>query len=393
MNYNKRVASIAPSLTLGISGKAKAMKASGINVVNFSAGEPDFDTPDFIKEACKKALDQGKTKYAPDGGIPELKTAILEKLKNDNQLTYTTDEVFVTIGAKEALFDMIMTLVDEGDEVLIPIPYWVSYEEMVKVAGGKPVFIPTTLEQGYKVRVEDIKKYVSPKTKAFILNSPSNPSGVVYSPKELEELAKYFSSQEIWVISDEIYEKILYGNTTHVSIGSFSGMKEKTIVINGFSKSHSMTGWRLGYAAGPKQAITYAKRLQGHANSGAATFLQYAAVEGLKDCSFLKAMQEEFKKRKEIIVKGLNNIKGIVCPDPDGAFYVFPDISALFGKVLAGKKIENSMDFSEVLLEGSHVAVVPGKAFGMDKNIRLSFATSVAEINEGLSRIKKLVEG
>jgi len=286
-----------------------------------------------------------------------------------------------------------MTLVDEGDEVLIPIPYWVSYEEMVKVAGGKPVFIPTTLEQGYKVRVEDIKKYVSPKTKAFILNSPSNPSGVVYSPKELEELAKYFSSQEIWVISDEIYEKILYGNTTHVSIGSFSGMKEKTIVINGFSKSHSMTGWRLGYAAGPKQAITYAKRLQGHANSGAATFLQYAAVEGLKDCSFLKAMQEEFKKRKEIIVKGLNNIKGIVCPDPDGAFYVFPDISALFGKVLAGKKIENSMDFSEVLLEGSHVAVVPGKAFGMDKNIRLSFATSVAEINEGLSRIKKLVEG
>lgn len=393
MNYNKRVASIAPSLTLGISGKAKAMKASGINVVNFSAGEPDFDTPDFIKDACKNALDQGKTKYAPDGGIPELKSAIIHKFQKDNNLNYTGEEVFVTVGAKEALFNMMMTLVDEGDEVLIPIPYWVSYEEMVKAAGGKAVFIPTTLAQGYKVKVEDIKKYVTPKTKAFILNSPSNPSGVVYSPKELEELAQYFSTQEIWVISDEIYEKILYGNTTHVSIASLLGMKEKTIVINGFSKSHSMTGWRLGYAAGPKQAIAYAKRLQGHANSGAATFLQYAAVEGLKDCSFLKPMQEELNKRKKIIVEGLNNIKGFVCPEPHGAFYVFPDISALFGKVLGGKKIENSMDFCEVLLELSHVAVVPGKAFGMDKNIRLSFATSVAEINEGLSRIKKLVEG
>jgi aspartate aminotransferase len=393
MNYNKRVAAIAPSMTLGIAGKAKAMKAEGISVVNFSAGEPDFDTPEFIKEACKKALDQGKTKYAPDGGIPELKNAILEKLKKENGLTYTAEEVFVTVGAKEALFDMIMTVIDEGDEVLIPVPYWVSYEEMVRAAGGKSVFIPTSLSQGYKVTVADVKKYVTPKTKAFLLNSPSNPSGVVYSPEELKALAEYFAAQNIWVISDEIYEKILYGKATHASIASFAGMKEKTIVINGFSKSHSMTGWRLGYAAGPKQAITYAKRLQGHANSGAATFLQYAAVEGLKDTSFIESMRKEFEKRKEVIVKGLNQIQGIRCPEPDGAFYVFPDVSALFGKTLGGKVMKGSMDVSEVLLEVSHVATVPGIAFGMDQNIRLSFATSLSDIEEGLKRIKKLVEG
>ncbi|HCL55953.1 MAG TPA: aspartate aminotransferase [Spirochaetia bacterium] len=394
MAFNKRISSIAPSMTLGISAKAKEMKAKGLPVINFSAGEPDFDTPDYIKEACLKAIKEGKTKYAPVGGIPELKNAIIEKLKKDNGLEYTAGEIMVCVGAKEALFDVIMTIADEGDEVLMPAPYWVSYEEIVRVSGAKTVIVPSTLENNFKITVDELKKHITPKTKALIMNSPSNPTGSLYNEKELKELADFLSDKNIWVISDEIYEKIIYDNEKHVSIASFSPeIKKKTIVINGFSKSHSMTGWRLGYAAGPKEVISLASGLQGHATSGTPTFIQYAGVEALKDTGTVEKMRVEFEKRRNVIVEGLNKIKGFKCPKPQGAFYVFPDVSGLFGQTIGGKKITGSMDLCEVILEKANVAGVPGIAFGMDQNIRFSFATSLKDIEEGILRIKQLIEG
>lgn len=394
MKFNKRIAAINPSMTLGISAKAKAMRAEGTHVVNFSAGEPDFDTPTFIKDAAKKALDEGKTKYTPVSGVPALVNEIIKKLKNDNNLSYDSKQIMVSVGAKGALFNIIMTLVDDGDEVLLPAPYWVSYEEMIKAAGGKTVVVESSLEKDFKVNAADIKKAITDKTKVLMLNSPSNPSGALYTKAELKEIADLLEDKDIWIISDEIYEKITYDNEKHVSIASLSDkMKEKTIVINGFSKSHSMTGWRLGYAAGNKDVIACANRIQGHSTSGATSFAQFGAVEGLKDLSFLKEMQAAFAKRRDIVVEGLNQIEGINCPTPKGAFYVFPDIKGVIGKTLAGVKIEGSMDFCNVLLEKGHVAAVPGIAFGMDNNIRISFATSEDEIKEGLKRIKNLVEG
>lgn len=394
MRLNKRTARISPSITLGISAKAKEMVAQGIDVVSFAAGEPDFDTPDFIKNACKKALDEGKTKYVPVGGIPALKNGIIEKLKNDNGLTYKPGEIMISVGAKGALYNIIMTIVDDGDEVLIPTPYWVSYNDMVIAAGGVPVFVPSSLEKEFKITAEDLKKYITPKTKALFLNSPSNPTGAVYSKDELKKLGDFLKTQDILIISDEIYEKILYDKVEHVSIAALvPELKEKTIVINGFSKSHSMTGWRLGYAAGPAEIIKVATELQGQSTSGATSFVQFAAVEGLKDMSFLEAMRSEFEKRRDFIVAGLNKIDGFTCPNPLGAFYVFPDVSALYGRTLGGVKIKGSMDLAEVLLEKAHVATVPGIGFGMDENLRFSFATSLEEIQKGLERIKKFIEG
>ncbi len=394
MQLNKRISSISPSITLGISAKAKEMKANGVDVISFAAGEPDFDTPDFIKNAAKKALDEGKTGYVAVGGIPELKKEIVKKLKTDNGLDYAENEIIVSVGAKGVLFNILMALIDDGDEVLIPEPYWVSYPEMVKATGGVGVLVPSTIDKDFKITVADLEKYVTPKTKAIFMNSPSNPTGSVYSKAELQEIADYLDKKGIWVISDEIYEKILYDNIKHVSIASLNAqLKEKTIVVNGFSKSHAMTGWRLGYAAGNKDVIACATRLQGQSTSGATSFVQYAAVEGLKDTSFIEPMRVEFEKRRNVVVEMLNDIQGFKCPKPQGAFYVFPDISALFGKTIGGVEIKGSMDLAGVILEKAEVATVPGIGFGMDKNLRISFATSMDNIKEGLTRIKKLIEG
>ncbi|HOJ50421.1 MAG TPA: pyridoxal phosphate-dependent aminotransferase [Spirochaetota bacterium] len=390
---SNRALKVEPSLTLGISSKAKEMKSKGIYVINFSAGEPDFDTPKVIKDSCKKALDEGKTKYAPVAGIPELRKAICNEYSKIG-LNYDIKNVLVTVGAKEALFLAILAIVNSGDEVILPSPYWVSYKEMINIADGIAVTIDSGIEKDFKVSASDIEKAITPRTKAIIINSPSNPTGCVYTESELRDIAKVLEDKNIYIISDEIYDRLLYDGIKHFSIASASEkIKEKTILINGFSKSCSMTGWRLGYALGGKEIINYMERLQSHSTSGPATFIEYAAVESFNIDDEIEKMREEFEKRRDIMVDGLNNIKGIKSLKPKGAFYCFADIRYYIGKNIDGKLIKSSMDFAELLLEKAHVAVVPGLAFGIDGYMRLSFATSQEDIIEGIKRIKQIVEG
>jgi len=387
-----RALKVEPSLTLGISSKAKEMKAKGIYVVNFSAGEPDFDTPKVIKDSCKKALDEGKTKYAPVAGIPELKKAICDSFSKIG-LNYDPKNVLATVGAKEALFLAILAIVNPGDEVILPSPYWVSYKEMISIADGVTVTIEAGIEKGFKVNAKDIEKAITPKTKAIIINSPSNPTGCVYTEKELRDIARVLEDKNIYIISDEIYDRLLYDGFKHFSIASVSEkIKEKTILINGFSKSCSMTGWRLGYALANKEVINYMERLQSHSTSGPAIFVEYAALEAFKIDDEIENMRKQFEERRNIMVEGLNSIKGIKCIKPNGAFYCFADVREYIGKTIDGKLIKSSMEFSELLLEKAHVAVVPGLAFGIDGYIRLSFATSTKDIKEGINRIKNILE-
>lgn len=393
MSLSQRISSISPSVTLAITAKAKQMKAEGIDVIGFGAGEPDFDTPEHIKNAAKKALDDGFTKYTPASGTKELKDAICKKFKTDNGLDYSPAEILVSCGAKHSLYNAIVTICSEGDEVIIPSPYWVSYPEMVKASGATPVILKTTKESDFKVLPAELINAINPKTKLFILNSPSNPTGMLYSKEELREIAQILEEKGIYCISDEIYEKIIYGGQKHESIASVDDkIKERTIVINGVSKAYAMTGWRIGYAAGPKDIIKVMSNLQSHSTSNPTSISQKAALAALEGPQApVEEMVAEFEKRQEYIVGRLNSIEGISCLKIQGAFYVFPDVSQLFGKFFNGSEIKDSMSLTELLLNEANVAVVPGVAFGSDENLRLSYASSMDNIKKGLDRIEKFV--
>ena len=384
MKLAARVSQVTPSIPLAIAAKAKAMKAEGIDVCSFSAGEPDFDTPAHIKAAATKALDEGKTKYGPAAGEPKLREAIAHKLKNDNGLNYKSENVLVTNGGKHSLYNLIVALIDPGDEVIIPSPYWLSYPEMVTLVGGKSVIVETDASTGYKITPEQLKKAITPKTKLFVLNSPSNPTGMVYTPGEIKALAKVIVDADIYVVSDEIYEKILYDGAEHISIGSLGEeIFSRTLISSGFAKGYSMTGWRLGYLAGPVEIIKAASNIQGHSTSNVCTFAQYgaiAALESSQDC--VEEMRQAFAKRRQVMFERLNAIPGLSTAKPDGAFYLFPDISK------TGLK---SLEFCNAILESHQVALIPGVAFGADKNIRLSYATDMETIEKGMDRLEKFV--
>ncbi|RDH48762.1 pyridoxal phosphate-dependent aminotransferase [Fischerella thermalis] len=385
MKLAGRVSQVTPSITLAIAAKAKAMKGEGIDVCSFSAGEPDFDTPAHIKAAAQKALDEGKTKYGPAAGEPKLREAIARKLQNENGLAYKAENVIVTNGGKHFLFNLMLAAIEPGDEVIIPAPYWLSYPEMVTLAGGISVIIPTDATTGYKITPEQLRKSLTPKTKLFILNSPSNPTGMVYTPEEIKALAEVVVEADIFVVSDEIYEKILYDGATHLCIGSLGEeIFARTIVSNGFAKGYSMTGWRIGYLAGPIDVIKATSTIQSHSTSNVCTFAQYgaiAALESSQDC--VEQMRQAFAKRRQVMLERLNAIPGLTCPKPDGAFYLFPDISK------TGLK---SLQFCDALLEEEQVAAIPGIAFGADDNIRLSYATDMATIEKGMDRLEKFVK-
>lgn len=384
MKLAARVGQVSPSLTLTISAKAKAMKADGLDVCSFSAGEPDFDTPAHIKAAAKKALDEGKTKYGPAAGEPKLRDAIARKLRNENGLDYQAENVIVTNGGKHSLFGLMLALIEPGDEVIIPAPYWLSYPEMVTLAGGTPVMIQTDASTGYKITPDQLQASITPQTKLFILNSPSNPTGMVYTPAEVKALAAVIVERDIWVVSDEIYEKILYDGTQHLSIGAVgSEIFDRTIISNGFAKAYSMTGWRLGYLAGPLELIKAVTTIQGHSTSNVCTFAQYgaiAALEGSQDC--VEEMRLAFAARRQVMFDRLNAMPGLSCPKPNGAFYLFTDISK------TGLK---SLEFCNTLLESQQVATIPGIAFGADNCIRLSYATDMASIEKGMNRLEQFV--
>ncbi|HAZ48996.1 MAG TPA: aspartate transaminase [Cyanobacteria bacterium UBA11369] len=384
MKLAARVGQVTPSLTLAIDAKAKAMKASGIDICSFSAGEPDFDTPEHIKTAAKQALDAGKTKYGPAAGEPKLRSAIAQKLKIDNHLDYSAENVLVTNGGKHSLFNLMLALLDPGDEVIIPAPYWVSYPEMVKLAAGVPVIIHTDAKNNYKITPDQLRQACNSKTRLFVLNSPSNPTGVVYTPEEIKALAEVVVEKDILVVSDEIYEKILYEDTKHVSIGAFGPeIFARTIISNGFAKAYSMTGWRVGYLAAPVELIKAATNIQGHSTSNVCTFAQYgaiAALESSQDC--VQQMLWAFTQRRQVMLERLNAMPGLSCAKPDGAFYMFVDIT---------KTGLTSLEFCDGLLESQQVAVIPGIAFGADDCIRLSYATSLEIIEKGMERLDKFV--
>ncbi|RMF91182.1 MAG: pyridoxal phosphate-dependent aminotransferase [Methanobacteriota archaeon] len=383
---SERVSSLKPSLTLEVTAKARAMKARGIEVIGFGAGEPDFDTPGHIKEALYRAVKEGFIYYTPVSGIPELKEAIARKLKRDNSLDYTPDEVIVTPGAKQALYEAVMALLNPGEEALVPQPHWVSYVPMIKLAGGVPVPVPTAVEDGFLFDREDLEKRLTARTRLLILNSPSNPTGAVLDRKRLEEIAGFCAENDLYVISDEIYEHIIY-DAVHTSIASMRDMRERTITVNGFSKAYSMTGWRLGYAAGPEEVIRLMANLQGHSVSNATSFVQKAGVAALEgDQGCVREMVREFRRRRDRIVELLNEIDGVRCPVPQGAFYAFPDWRDLE---------KDSLKLSKMLLEEAKVAVVPGAAFGEagEGFLRFSYATSMENIEKGMERIRRAVKG
>jgi len=385
MVLSKRATSIDSSLTLSITAKAKEMKKKGLDVVSFSAGEPDYDTMFHIKEAAKQAIDEGFTKYTASSGIIELKEAVCAKFRRDNWLDYEPKNIIVSTGAKQSLFNMIMVLVDPGDEVIIPVPYWVSYGEMVKIAEGKCIFLKTN---NYKINSQDLEKSITPKTKMLILNSPSNPTGVVYDEKELKQIASICLKHKICVLSDEVYEKIIYGKK-HISIASVNEkIKKLVIVVNGVSKSYAMTGWRIGYAAAEEEIVKAATRLQDHSTSNPCSIAQKAALAALNGPEdHMAKMVHEYKKRRDFMVERLNRIDGMITSRPDGAFYVFADVSKFYND-----EIKDSTAFCRILLEDAYVAAIPGLAFGDDRCIRLSFATGMEHIKRGLDRIEKFVE-
>ncbi len=386
MKLAARVNQVSPSLTLAISAKAKAMKAEGIDVCSFSAGEPDFPTPKHICEAAKTALDEGKTRYGAAVGELKLRQAIAKKLQTDNNLNYQTENIIVTNGGKFSLFNLMQALIEAGDEVIIPAPYWLSYPEMVKLAEGTPVIVDTLAENDYKITLEQLEQAITPKTKLFVFNSPSNPTGTVYSPDEVKALAKVIVERDILVVSDEIYEKILYDDAQHLSIGSINEeILSRTITSSGFAKSHSMTGWRVGYAAAPLELLKAMAKIQGHSTSNVCTFAQYgaiAALESSQEC--VEEMVKAFAQRRIYMYEAINAIPQLSCPKPDGAFYLFVDISQ------TGKK---SLDFCNQLLETKQVAAIPGIAFGMDNCVRFSYATDLDTIKEGIKRLTEFVDG
>ena len=390
---SQRAAKIKPSPTLAIDSRAKAMKAAGMDVVNFGVGEPDFDTPENIKEAAIKALRDGFTKYTPVGGIDPLKDAVIGKLQADNGLSYKREEIIISCGAKHSLYNIAQALYGAGDEVIIPSPYWVSYPDQVLLNDATPVFVKTYISDSFMVRPEALEKSVNKNTRALILNSPSNPTGMTYDKETLEKIAELAVKYNFYIISDEIYEKLIYDGARHVSIASLGReVKERTIVVNGLSKSHAMTGWRLGYAAGPADVIKAMTNIQSQSTSNPNSITQKAAVEALTGPQdFIGMMLKEFDKRRRYIVGELSAVSGITCAMPSGAFYAFPNTSSIYGRRFGDKKISSSGDLALYLLEEAKVALVPGEAFGDDDYVRLSYATSMEDIRKGLERIREAV--
>src|SRR5499426_1628548 len=388
MNYriSRRAASLSPSLTLAIDSKAKQMKAEGQDVVGFGAGEPDFDTPQHIKDAAAKALNEGFTKYTPSSGIPELRQAIADKFKRENGLNYKASQVIVSCGGKHSCYNVILATCQPGDEVIVPAPYWLSYPEMVKLAGATPVIVETTDKTEFKITPEQLRAAITPKTRLFILNSPSNPTGSVYTPEEIKTLGDICVEKGVLIMSDEIYEHLLYDGATHKSVASFSPAHfEHTIVVHGFAKAWSMTGWRLGFTAAPEPIAKAIDAIQSHSTSNPTSFAQKGAVAALTGSQeHLPLWLSEFNKRRTFAWKKLNSIPGISCVNSKGAFYLFPNI---------GKTGLKSTDFCARLLEAEKVAAVPGIAFGADDYLRISYATSMANIEKGLDRIERFAKG
>ncbi|MFA6914463.1 MAG: pyridoxal phosphate-dependent aminotransferase [Endomicrobiia bacterium] len=390
MYLSKRVQTIQPSPTLAIDAKAKKLKAQGIDVISFGTGEPDFDTPQNIKDFAIDAINKGFTKYCPVAGTLELKNAIINKFKKENNLDYTADEIIVSCGAKHSLYNIFQAIFNEGDEVIIPAPYWVSYPDMALLAGANPVIIKTEDKNSFKLNPNTISNVVTNKTKALILNSPSNPTGSTYTREEVEKIAKVCIDNKLLIISDEIYEKLVYDNFKFYSIAEISPeVKAQTLVVNGVSKAFAMTGWRIGYTAGPKEIISAMTKIQSQSTSNPTSISLKAATEALNGPQdSIELMRIEFEKRRNYIVERLNKIHGIECLIPSGAFYVFPNVSKLLGKKYNGKLINTDVELTDYLLDQAKVAVVPGTAFGASGYIRLSYATSMENIQKGLDRIE-----
>jgi len=388
-SISNRVNSLSPSATIAMNQKSRDLQAKGINVINLSVGEPDFFTPDHIKAAAKKAIDDNFSFYPPVPGYPDLKKAVTEKFKRENNLEYSTDQIIVSCGAKHSLANAMMSLIDKGDEVIIPAPYWVSYLEQVKLCEGVPVVIEAKYDANFKITPKQLETALTPKTKALLLCSPSNPSGAVYSKSELRALADVLAKYErVLIISDEIYEHINFIGG-HETIAQFADMKERTVLINGVSKAYAMTGWRIGYMAAPVWLVKACDKLQGQTTTGATTIAQKAATAALAgDQSCVSEMNKAFKRRKELVVKLVREIPGIQVYDPDGAFYVFPKIDGYYGKKFNGTAVNNSTDLCLYLLEQAHIATVPGDAFGDDACIRISFATADDKLVEAMKRMK-----
>ena len=393
LTISHRCQNIAPSMTLQIDARAKEMTASGMDVVGFGAGEPDFPTPKHICDAAKEALDLGMTKYTPVAGTMELRMAIYRKMQRDHNLTYSPQEIIVSNGAKHSIFNVLQTIIDPGDEVLIPTPCWVSYPELVRMAGGVPIMVPTNEENRFIPTNEDIASRVSRRTKAIIITSPSNPNGSVWSREQLQYVGNLAVAHPFYIISDEIYEKLLYDGRKHLSIAQLGEqIKQQTFVINGLSKAYSMTGWRIGYCCAPRYEIAAMTAFQSQATSNANSIAQHAAAAALDgDQSCVAEMVEQFQRRRDVIVEGINAIPGLSCLKPEGAFYVMMNVRSTIGKSYNGRKIESTLDFAEMLLTDKQVAVVPGVAFEAEGFCRLSYAISEARITEGLSRIESFV--
>ena len=393
MDLSIKARRIEQSVTLEITAKAKELRESGVDVISFAAGEPDFNTPQNILDAAKKAMDNGNTKYTATSGIIELRKAICKKLKEDNNLSYNENQIVVSTGAKQSLANSFMAILNPGDEVIVPIPYWVSYPELIKLADGNPVFVNTGEENDYKYNVEALEKVVTEKTKAIILNNPNNPTGTIYSKDELISLSEFAKKYNLIIIADEIYEKLIYDGKEHISIASLNeDAYNRTIVINGLSKTYAMTGWRGGYTASSVQIAKIMSNIQSHMTSNTCSITQYAALEALTGPQQeIKNMISEFEIRRNYMYKELEEIEDINIIKPQGAFYVMVNIENTIGKKVKNEVINSSMDFAKLLLENENVAVIPGKAFGLDNYIRLSYATSIEAIEKGIKRLKKFI--
>ena len=393
LSLAERVRQLHPSPTMAIDSKAKSLIAEGKDVVNFGAGEPDFDTPENIRQAAITAINHGQTRYTAVGGIEALKAAIQERIRLDTGLEYHSDEILVSVGAKHSLYNAIMALVDPQDGVLLPVPYWVTYPEQIALAGGVAQYVVSDPKQEGAVHAEDIANVLTDRSRGLLLNSPSNPSGAVINPPALAQIARLVSERDLWVISDEIYNRLVYDDATHVSIASFPGMRERTILINGVSKSYAMTGWRIGYAAGPQHIIKAMTSLQSQSTSNPSTMAQYAALEALKGPQEqVELMRREFDRRRQYIVERINQISGLSLDNPKGAFYVWVNMAAYKNRKVGGRLIKNADDLALVWLEQANVAVVPGSGFGMPEHFRISYATSMERIETGLNRMQSLLE-
>ncbi|MGI6604439.1 MAG: pyridoxal phosphate-dependent aminotransferase [Firmicutes bacterium] len=393
MKLARRAQGIGASPTLAMNARAKEMKKQGIDIISFTVGEPDFNTPDHIAAAGISAIEKGFTRYTPAAGLPELKEAICAKLKRDNGLEYQAADVVVSNGAKHSIYNVLQALIDEGDEVIVPAPYWVSYTEMIKLNGGTPVVVATRAENGFKLTPEALAESLTPRTRAIFLNTPNNPTGAVYSRRELEQLAEVLVPRGVVIIADEVYEKLLYDGIVMTSVASLGPeVKALTVLINGVSKTYAMTGWRIGYAAAPRELAQAMANIQSHATSNPNSIAQQAAIAALNGPQEpAQQMLAEFAKRRARMVEGINAIPGLSCRKPEGAFYVFADTSDLYGQTIRGQKITDSISLAEFLLTEAHVALVPGVAFGDDRFVRFSYATSMENIDKGLQRIKDVL--